>query len=92
MLFRSIAVSLAFDARGELSGPPVVSGVGVVDDGEEGDGLMKDVEEAIASLPKAKRKDDEAVMLAVKRAARVYYDDIWGKRPVIVTHIHRARS
>jgi ribonuclease J len=87
-----IAVSLAFDARGELSGPPVVSGVGVVDDGEEGDGLMKDVEEAIASLPKAKRKDDEAVMLAVKRAARVYYDDIWGKRPVIVTHIHRARS
>jgi ribonuclease J len=87
-----IAVSLAFDARGELSGPPVVSGVGVVDDGEEGDGLMKDVEEAIASLPKAKRKDDEAVMLAVKRAARVYYDEIWGKRPVIVTHIHRARS
>ncbi len=85
-------VSLAFDARGELAGVPVVSGAGVVDDGEEGDGLLEDIEEAVASLPKAKRKDDEAVMLAVKRAARVYYDEVWGKRPVIITHIHRIRS
>ncbi|MCK5749757.1 MAG: ribonuclease J [Oricola sp.] len=87
-----VAVSVVFDARGELADDVTVSGIGVVDE-EEGDegtaGLADDIEDALIGLPKPKRKDDEAVTLAVKRAARAYYDDVWGKRPVIVTHIHR---
>jgi len=91
----AIAVSLVLDHKGGLADDVIVEGIGVVDDEETGPedaGLADDIEDAVLALPKAKRSDDEAVTLAVKRAARVYYDDVWGKRPVIITHIHRTRS
>ncbi len=86
----ALSVSLVIDKRGEISSV-AVTGVGVVDE-EEGPGnaeLAGEIEDAVLGLAKAKRQDDEAVMLAVKRAGRVYFDDVWGKRPVIITHIHR---
>ncbi|PQA89459.1 ribonuclease J [Hyphococcus luteus] len=87
-----LAVSLVFDKQCALVDDVSVSGIGVVDEeeGEEPADLADDIEDAVLGLPKTKRRDDEAVMLAVKRAARAYYDDVWGKRPVIVTHIHRT--
>ncbi len=91
----AIAVSLVLDHKGGLADDVIVEGIGVVDDEETGPddaGLADDIEDAVLALPKTKRSDDEAVTLAVKRAARVYYDDVWGKRPVIITHIHRTRS
>ncbi len=91
----ALAVSLVLDSKGALADDAIVEGVGVVDDEEEGPdyaGLADDIEDAVLGLPKTKRSDDEAVMLAVKRAARAYYDDVWGKRPVIITHIHRTAS
>lgn len=89
----AVAVSLVLDQKGALADDVIVEGIGVVDDeqtGPEDAGLADDIEDAVLGLPKAKRGDDEAVMLAVKRAARAYYDDVWGKRPVIITHIHRT--
>ena len=91
----ALAVSLVIDDRGDIADDVAVIGIGVVDDAEEGAGnadLAGEIEDAVLGLSKAKRKDDEAVMLAVKRAARVYYDDVWGKRPVIITQIHRIAS
>lgn len=91
----AIAVSLVLDQKGALADDVIVEGIGVVDDDETGPedaGLADDIEDAVLALPKTKRRDDEAVMLAVKRAARVYYDDVWGKRPVIITHIHRTEA
>ena len=88
-----LTIALAFDGRTELAGPVAVQGIGVVAL-EEGDTLIDladEIEDAVLGLPKPKRKDDEAVMLCVKRAARVYFDDIWGKRPAIMTHIHRLK-
>ena len=88
-----MAVSLVLDEKGALADDVLVEGVGVVDEEETGPedvGLAEDIEEAVLDLPATKRHDDEAVMLAVKRAARAYFDDVWGKRPVIVTHIHRT--
>ena len=88
-----LAVSLVFDGKGELIDDVRVTGSGVVDeeeDAEEPAGLADDIEDAVLGLPKTKRRDDEAVTIAVKRAARAYYDDVWGKRPIIVTHIHRT--
>ncbi len=87
-----LAVSVVLDGRGGLADDVSVTGVGVVDEeeGEEPADLADDIEDAVLGLPKTKRQDDEAVMLAVKRAARAYYDDVWGKRPIIITHIHRT--
>lgn len=91
-----LAVSLAFDKKGELFDIVAADGAGVVW-GDETPGnldpageLADEIEDAVLDLPKGKRKDDEAVALAVKRAVRVYFDDVWGKRPVIITHILRA--
>lgn len=89
----ALTVSLVLDEKGALADDVLVEGIGVVDDEEGGPdnaGLADDIEDAVLGLPKAKRRDDEAVELAVKRAARAYYDDVWGKRPVIITHIHRT--
>ena len=88
-------VSLVLDKKGELADEVIVEGIGIVDDEEEGAdnvGLADDIEDAVLDLPKTKRSDDEAVMLAAKRAARAYFDDVWGKRPVIITHVHRTAS
>lgn len=90
-----LAVSLAFDKKGALSDVVCVDGAGVVwaDDGPDAAGELADeIEDAVTDLPATKRKDDEAVALAVKRAVRVYFDDVWGKRPVIITHILRLGS
>ncbi|MAW80493.1 MAG: MBL fold metallo-hydrolase [Parvularcula sp.] len=91
----ALMVSLVLDKKGELADEVIVEGIGIVDDEEEGAdnvGLADDIEDAVLDLPKTKRSDDEAVMLAAKRAARAYFDDVWGKRPVIITHVHRTAS
>lgn len=91
----AIAVSVAFDRSGDLADDIAVDGFGVITGDEDIDGvrgLAEDIEEAVLDMPKAKRKDNEAVSLAVKRAARGFFDDVWGKRPVIITHIHRIGS
>ena len=51
--------------------------------------LVEQIEDAILNLRLQKRKDDEAVELAVKRAARNFFDVHWGKRPLIKTLVHR---
>jgi len=44
----------------------------------------------VMSIAASKRQDDDAVELVVKRAVRLYFDAVWGKRPVISTAIHRV--
>jgi ribonuclease J len=88
-----IVISVALDAKQRLSGDVELTGHGVVMEDRSGDTscdlLAGEIEEAILSLNVSKRKDDEAVELVVKRAARVYFDIQWGKRPYIATLIHR---
>ncbi len=88
-------VSIAFDKKGELADVIAADGAGVVWASDAPDAaaeLADEIDDALTDLPRTKRKDDEAVALAVKRAARIYFDDVWGKRPVIVTHILRLQS
>lgn len=86
-----LVVSVVFE-RAELVDDVAVDGVGIVsamDESDDMSDLSGDIEEAVLALPKTKRKDDEAVSLAVKRAVRIYFDDVWGKRPIVITQIHR---
>jgi ribonuclease J len=82
-----LVVSIALDKRHALTGNAQLSSVGaaIQDDGV----LAEKIEDAILAMPEQKRLDDEAVELTVKRAARVYFDRNWGKRPIIQTQIHR---
>jgi len=82
-----LVVSIALDKRHALTGNAQLTSVGaaVLDDAA----LAEKIEDAILAMPEQKRLDDEAVELAVKRAARIYFDRNWGKRPIIQTQIHR---
>ncbi len=82
-----LVVSIALDKRHALAGNAQLSSVGaaVLDDAA----LAEKIEDAILAMPEQKRLDDEAVELTVKRAARIYFDRNWGKRPIIQTQIHR---
>jgi ribonuclease J len=82
-----LVVSIALDKRHGLAGNAQLSSVGaaVLDDSA----LAEKIEDAILAMPEQKRLDDEAVELTVKRAARIYFDRNWGKRPIIQTQIHR---
>ena len=82
-------VSVLLDAGGLSTGAVRIFGKGVFTGGDEA-GLADDIADAIADLPKNKRRDDDAVELAIRRAAREFFDDVWGKRPLIETHIHRS--
>ncbi|NOX83784.1 MAG: ribonuclease J [Alphaproteobacteria bacterium] len=82
-----LVVSIALDKRHALAGNAQLTSVGaaVLDDAA----LAEKIEDAILAMPEQKRLDDEAVELTVKRAARIYFDRNWGKRPIIQTQIHR---
>jgi len=88
-----VVVSIVLDRKQRILGAVEISGHGVVMDEEPGgstcDLLADEIEEAVEGLKLSKRQDDEAVELVVKRAARVYFDQHWGKRPFITTLIHR---
>ncbi|MEO1243915.1 MAG: ribonuclease J [Pseudomonadota bacterium] len=89
----AIFVSVALNASQQLSREIGVDGSGVVfgedQDDTDYDTLAGEIEDAVMSLKAAKRKDDDAVELVIKRAVRIYFDDAWGKRPQIKTFIHR---
>ena len=85
-----LVASVVFDKRNTLASAPAISTYGAAIE-DEAD-LIEDLEEALLDLPAKKRGDDEAVSLLVKRAARIYFDRTWGKRPLIQTSIHRLKS
>ena len=90
----ALAVSLVINKKSELVSV-VAEGIGIVHDpdGDDGESELEDeIESAVSRLSKAKLQDYEAVSLAVKRAARVYFDDVWGKRPIIMTQVHWISS
>ena len=86
-----VAVSALLGKGGNLEGEPLVFCKGVFS-GDDTSGLTADIAAAIANLPKSRRQDDDAVELAIRRAAREFFDDVWGKRPIIEAHIHRIRQ
>jgi len=82
-----MAASVIFDAKAKLAGPVAIVTYGAALEGYEE--LTTAIEDAIEALAPKKRSDDAAVEVAVRRAARIYFDDVWGKRPIIETLIHR---
>lgn len=84
-----ISVALGHDGTPDHAPQIFCKGVFTGDDLGE---LAGDIIGAIEDLANSKRDDDNAVEIAIRRAARQYFDDVWGKRPIIETHIHRSRA
>lgn len=84
-------VALALTEQGELADDPQVDLVGIPErnaSGELMDELIFDVAVAtFDNLPRAKRRDSDAVGEAVRRAVRSAIAEQWGKKTICVVHV-----
>jgi ribonuclease J len=82
-----ISIAVALDEKGELAGDPEVALVGLplaAKDGTPFDDIVADaVEDLIEGMPKAKRRDSEAVRNALERGVRAAVNEEWGKKPLV---------
>jgi len=86
-----VSVALALDQRGELVGDPAVTLTGIPQIDRQGQ-QIEDVAydaaiEAIESMPRARRRDPEAVTEAVRRAVRAALSSAWNKKPTCHVHV-----
>src|SRR5215467_5198452 len=86
-----VSVALAIDDRGELVGDPQLTLTGIPDAdarGEKIEDLAYDAAvEALRSMPRARRRDPEAVAEAVRRAVRAALSVAWNKKPTCHVHV-----
>ncbi len=81
-----VVVSLVVGKNGELAADPQVILDGVPAEDAEGSSIaeiiLDEVEGALASLPKGKRRDLAVVQEAARRATRSAIGNAWGKKPI----------
>jgi ribonuclease J len=87
----AVSVALALTDRGDLIEDPSVGLIGIPERDRDG-GLMIEVAEnavleTLESLPRASRRDPDAVAEAVRRAVRAAVAERWGKKPMCQVHV-----
>ncbi|MDO8533741.1 MAG: ribonuclease J [Xanthobacteraceae bacterium] len=80
-----VSVALALGSRGELEGDPLIALSGLPEAAAAGRSMQQLVLDAVhdglKSLPKARRRDPDAVTQAVERSVRGSVNAVWGKKP-----------
>jgi len=86
-----VAVALALDERGILAADPEVDLIGIPEtdaDGEKLDAVAHAAAiETVETLPKARRRDPDAVAESVRRAVRAAIAERWGKKPLCLVQV-----
>lgn len=89
-----VIVAVAIDDHDMLAAAPAVSIIGApketVRDGDISALISERAENAVMSLNRGKRKDDEAVEVAVTRAVRTVMTAVWGKRTGVSVLVQRV--
>ena len=84
-------VALAMDEKGELVDDPEVELIGIPEKNAAGEVLDDIVFDAIVStvegLPRARRRDPDALAESVRRAVRASVNEHWGKKPLCFVHV-----
>ncbi|MFK4486388.1 ribonuclease J [Bradyrhizobium sp. USDA 336] len=84
-------VAIAMTAQGELAGDPELDLVGIPEKnraGETFDDIVFDaVMSTIEGLPRARRRDPDALAESVRRAVRAVINEHWGKKPPCLVHV-----
>ncbi|MGL4976341.1 MAG: MBL fold metallo-hydrolase RNA specificity domain-containing protein, partial [Bosea sp. (in: a-proteobacteria)] len=82
-----ISVAIAVDEKGVIAGEAEISTMGLpprTRDGVPFDELIADaVDDLIETLPKARRRDPEALRTSLEKAVRGAVAHEWGKKPVV---------
>ena len=86
-----VFVAVAMTEKGELADDPEVDLVGVPEKnmaGEPfGDIVFDVVVSTIEGLPRARRRDPDAMAESVRRAVRAALNEQWGKKPLCLVHV-----
>ena len=84
-------VAIAMTEKGELAEDPEVDLVGVPEKNTAGEALDEIVFDVVVStvesLPRARRRDSDAVAESVRRAVRATVNEHWGKKPLCLVHV-----
>jgi ribonuclease J len=87
-------VAIAMTEKGELADDPEVDLVGIPEKNASGEDIADDVFDVVVStvenLPRARRRDPDAVAESVRRAVRAEINGQWGKKPLCVVHVLMA--
>jgi ribonuclease J len=95
LAFAGLAVvSVVIDDRGDLASPPDVVLAGVPAETADGRSMREEVldrlDQVIAAMPRARRRESEALAEALRGAVRKTLETLWGKKPLCEVVIHRA--
>ncbi|MDQ2083098.1 ribonuclease J [Xanthobacteraceae bacterium Astr-EGSB] len=86
-----VSVALAVDDKGNLAADPTVDLIGIPEMDASGESMLRlafeAAESTLESMPKARRRDPQAIADAVTRAVRAAISNAWGKKPVCRTHV-----
>ena len=86
-----VSVALAVSSRGELVADPAVTLTGIPAADAHGQPIEEVAREAaleaFESMPRARRRDPEAVAEAVRRAIRAALAAVWNKKPTCHVHV-----
>ena len=86
-----VSISLAVDDRGELIADPELTLTGIPEADLQGrrieDVACDAAVEAFKSMPRARRRDPEAIAEAVRHATRAAVGSAWAKKPTCHVHV-----
>ena len=86
-----VSVSIALDHKGVMAANPEVTLIGIPLQNAEGDSIGRIVDDVVIDtveqLPKARRRDPESVVEAVRGAVRSAIANNWGKKPLCLVHV-----
>jgi ribonuclease J len=87
----TVSVALAITDKGELVDDPSLDMIGIPERDRDGGSIHEAaydaIIETIESLPRARKRDPDAVGEAVKRAVRAAIAQRWGKKPMCYVHV-----
>lgn len=86
-----VSVALAIDAKGNLVGDPSVEATGLPERGEGGVDVLDHILDTLVTtfdgLPRARRRDAEAISDSLEKAVRSAVNAVWGKKPICHVHV-----
>ena len=84
-------VAIAMTEKGELADDPEVDLIGIPEKNAAGEALDDIVFDVVVStvegLPRARRRDPDALAESVRRAVRAAVNEEWGKKPLCFVHV-----
>ncbi len=84
-------VAIAITEKGDLADDPEVDLVGIPEKNNDGEVIADEVFDVVVStvesLPRARRRDPDAIAESVRRAVRAEINDLWGKKTLCYVHV-----